>query len=118
MSRHGRQQPQPTRATAPSEPPAPAVAPPPAPGVLPPDASDVDAGPAPLQPPAVPLAGLALDDAAEALLAPLAIPAAPAPRFIARVRIHAGATYEPGDEIPESVAADGLTDGVEYRRET
>lgn len=97
MSRHGRPQAQPARASAPSEPPAPAVAPPPAPGVLPPDASDVDAVSAPLPPPAAPPA---------------------APRFIARVRIHAGATYEPGDEIPAHVAADGFTDGVEYRRET
>ncbi len=72
-----------------------AAAPSPAPGVLPPDASDVDAVAAPLPPPAAPAMG----------------------RPIARVRIHAGATYEPGDVIPESVAADGLTEGVEYRRE-
>ena len=94
MNRHGR--PQPVRATAPSEPPALAVAPTPAPGALPSDASDVDAARDPLPSPAAPGA---------------------APRFIARVRIHAGRTYEPGDEIPESVAADGFTDGVEYRRE-
>ncbi len=97
MSRHGRPQVQPARASAPSGPPAPAVAPPSAPGVPPTDASAVDAGPAPLPPPAAPAA---------------------APRFIARVRIHAGATYEPGDEIPAHVAADGFVEGVEYRRET
>lgn len=37
-------------------------------------------------------------------------------RFRARVRIHAGTTYEPGEEIPETVAMDGLTEGVEYDR--
>jgi hypothetical protein len=37
-------------------------------------------------------------------------------RFRARVRIHAGTTYEPGAEIPETVAMDGLTEGVEYDR--
>lgn len=95
MSRHGRPQAQPARASAPSDP-APAVAPPPAPGVLPPDASDVDALRDALPPPAA---------------------TAAAPRYIARVRIHAGATYEPGDEIPAHVAADGFVEGVEYRRE-
>lgn len=72
------------------------AAPLPAPGVLPPDASDVDAVRDPLPLPAVPEA---------------------APRYFARVRIHAGATYEPNDEIPAAVAADGFTEGVEYRRE-
>jgi hypothetical protein len=37
-------------------------------------------------------------------------------RFRARVRIHAGTTYEPGEEIPETVAMDGLTEGMEYDR--
>lgn len=37
-------------------------------------------------------------------------------RYLARVRIHAGVTYEPGEEIPETVAMDGLTEGVEYDR--
>ena len=37
-------------------------------------------------------------------------------RYRARVRIHAGTTYEPGAEIPETVAMDGLTEGVEYDR--
>ncbi len=35
-------------------------------------------------------------------------------RYFARVRIHAGVTYEPGQEIPERVALDGLTEGKEY----
>ena len=35
-------------------------------------------------------------------------------RYFARVRIHAGVTYEPGQEIPESVALDGFTEGREY----
>jgi hypothetical protein len=35
-------------------------------------------------------------------------------RYFARVRIHAGVTYEPGQEIPESVALDGFTEGKEY----
>ncbi len=37
-------------------------------------------------------------------------------RYFARVRIHAGVTYEPGQEIPESVALDGFTEGREYDR--
>lgn len=46
-----------------------------------------------------------------------AVPLAPERvRFRARVRIHAGVTYEPGEEIPETVAMDGLTEGVEYDR--
>ena len=46
-----------------------------------------------------------------------AVPPAPERvRFRARVRIHAGVTYEPGAEIPETVAMDGLTEGVEYDR--
>ena len=54
---------------------------------------------------------------------PVTAPVAPAPeaetlpalvRYFARVRIHAGATYEPGQEIPESVALDGFTEGKEY----
>ena len=55
---------------------------------------------------------------------PVAAPAvAPAPeaetlpalvRYFARVRIHAGVTYEPGQEIPERVALDGFTEGKEY----
>ena len=46
-----------------------------------------------------------------------AVPPAPVRvRFRARVRIHAGVTYEPGAEIPETVAMDGLTEGVEYDR--
>lgn len=35
-------------------------------------------------------------------------------RYFARVRIHAGVTYEPGQEIPASVALDGFTEGREY----
>ena len=35
-------------------------------------------------------------------------------RYFARVRIHAGVTYEPGQEIPERVALDGFTEGKEY----
>lgn len=35
-------------------------------------------------------------------------------RYFARVRIHAGVTYEPGQEIPERVALDGFTEGREY----
>lgn len=35
-------------------------------------------------------------------------------RYFARVRIHAGATYEPGQEIPEHVALDGFVQGREY----
>jgi hypothetical protein len=46
-----------------------------------------------------------------------AVPPAPERvRFRARVRIHAGVTYERGEEIPETVAMDGLTEGVEYER--
>lgn len=46
-----------------------------------------------------------------------AVPPAPERvRFRARVRIHAGVTYEVGEEIPETVAHDGLTEGVEYDR--
>lgn len=44
-------------------------------------------------------------------------PPAPAPsslRFVAMVRIHAGHTYVPGDEIPESLALDGLSEGVHW----
>ena len=37
-------------------------------------------------------------------------------RYFARVRIHAGVTYEPGQEIPERVALDGFTEGREYDR--
>jgi len=44
-------------------------------------------------------------------------PPAPAPpRFVALVRIHAGHTYEPGEDIPERVAMDGLTCGEHWRR--
>ena len=35
-------------------------------------------------------------------------------RYFARVRIHAGVTYEPGQEIPERVALDGFVQGREY----
>jgi len=35
-------------------------------------------------------------------------------RYFARVRIHAVATYEPGQEIPERVALDGFVQGREY----
>ena len=35
-------------------------------------------------------------------------------RYFARVTIHAGVTYEPGQEIPERVALDGFTEGKEY----
>ena len=35
-------------------------------------------------------------------------------RYFARVTIHAGVTYEPGQEIPERVALDGFTEGREY----
>jgi hypothetical protein len=37
-------------------------------------------------------------------------------RYFARVTIHAGVTYEPGQEIPERVALDGFTEGKEYDR--
>lgn len=39
-------------------------------------------------------------------------------RFLARVRIHAGhlGEFTPGDEIPEAVAADGLTEGEHFAR--
>ena len=56
---------------------------------------------------------------------PVAALVAPAPevetplalvRYFARVRIHAGVTYEPGQEIPEHVALDGFTEGKEYDR--
>lgn len=54
---------------------------------------------------------------------PASAPVAPAPevetplalvRYFARVKILAGVTYEPGQEIPESVALDGFTEGKEY----
>jgi hypothetical protein len=54
---------------------------------------------------------------------PVAALVAPAPevetplaqvRYFARVTIHAGVTYEPGQEIPERVALDGFTEGKEY----
>jgi hypothetical protein len=35
-------------------------------------------------------------------------------RYFARVTIHAGVTYEPGQEIPERVALDGFVQGREY----
>lgn len=35
-------------------------------------------------------------------------------RYFARVTIHAGVTYEPGQEIPEHVALDGFVQGREY----
>ncbi len=35
-------------------------------------------------------------------------------RYFARVTIHAGVTYEPGQEIPERVALDGFVQGWEY----
>ena len=35
-------------------------------------------------------------------------------RYFARVRIHAGVTFEPGQEIPEHVALDGFVQGREY----
>lgn len=93
MSRRDRREGQrPEGAPGPADAPPPCAAPLPAHGVLPPDASDADAVRDPLPPPA-------------------------APRFYARVRIHAGATYEPGEEIPATIAADGFTEGVEYRRE-
>lgn len=47
----------------------------------------------------------------------VADPPPPAPervRFRALVLIFAGATYQIGDEIPERVAMDGFTEGVEY----
>lgn len=56
---------------------------------------------------------------------PVAALVAPAPevetplaqvRYFARVTIHAGVTYEPGQEIPERVALDGFTEGREYDR--
>ena len=56
---------------------------------------------------------------------PVAALVAPAPevetplaqvRYFARVTIHAGVTYEPGQEIPEHVALDGFTEGKEYDR--
>lgn len=97
MSRRDRREGQrPEGASALADAPPPAAAPLPAHGVLPPGASDTDAVCDPLPPPASPEA---------------------APRFYARVRIHAGATYEPGEEIPATIAADGFTEGVEYRRE-
>ncbi len=44
-------------------------------------------------------------------------PPAPAPpRFVALVRIHADRVYEPGEEIPASVAMDGLAEGEVWRR--
>jgi len=35
-------------------------------------------------------------------------------RYFARVTIHAGVIYEPGQEIPERVALDGFVQGREY----
>jgi hypothetical protein len=44
-------------------------------------------------------------------------PPAPAPpRFVALVRIHADRVYERDEEIPESVANDGLVEGEVWRR--
>jgi hypothetical protein len=55
---------------------------------------------------AQPVAALAVAPAPET---PLALV-----RYFARVTIHAGVTYEPGQEIPERVALDGFVQGREY----
>ena len=63
--------------------------------------------------------------ASESISAPVVAPEPPAaptepadavPPAPVRVRFRAGVTYEPGAEIPETVAMDGLTEGVEYDR--
>lgn len=97
------------------------VAPPPAPVVPPPDASDVDDVRDPLPPPTAPVEGSSatLDAAPSPPASDDAPAASPAPRFVAVVRILAGrdGEFAPGDEIPAHVAADGLTEGVHWRRE-
>jgi len=57
---------------------------------------------------AQPVAALAVAPASE-VETPLALV-----RYFARVTIHAGVTYEPGQEIPERVALDGFVQGREY----
>lgn len=49
---------------------------------------------------------------------PPAAPARPPVRFLARVRILAGVlgSFAPGDEIPETVAVDGLREGEHFDR--
>lgn len=51
---------------------------------------------------------------------PLSVAPPSASRFIATCRIFAGGgiEYAPGDTIPDAVAADGLSEGAHWRRES
>lgn len=77
------------------------------PPAAPPSPAQGDPAPGPLLPPPDPPA--APDGAATAFVTAEV-------RFVARVRIYAGTlgVFEPGDEIPEAVAADGLRAGVHF----
>lgn len=60
-------------------------------------------------------APVAMGEAPSAVVAP---PSAPVTRYVARVRIFTGGgrSFAPGDEIPASLAADGLREGEHFDR--
>jgi hypothetical protein len=70
----------------------------------------------PAQPAQEPDTGAAAVATGEAPPAVVASPAQPVARFRARVRIFVGGgrSFAPGDEIPASVAADGLRRGEHF----